>query len=54
MQNEKAWKSGSTTRSVSLPSTVMSSNARSAPSMSAMKFPCVSIAPFGLPVVPDV
>ena len=28
--------------------------AYSAASMSAMKFACVSIAPFGLPVVPDV
>ena len=51
-ENEKAWKSGRTTkkesRSVTVPKSV------NAPSKSAMKFPCVSIAPLGLPVVPDV
>ena len=49
---EKEWKSGSTTRKRSAESrSVMMAKQ---PSMSAQKLACVSIAPLGLPVVPEV
>ena len=50
---EKAWKSGRTKKTESF-SFRFALNVFIAPRMSAMKFECVSIAPFGLPVVPDV
>ena len=49
---EKEWKSGSTTRKLS--SRSRSEMMPKLPSMSAQKLPCVSIAPLGLPVVPEV
>ena len=48
-----AWKSGSTVRNESF-SPMSAWNALYAPSMSVTKLLCVSIAPFGLPVVPEV
>ena len=51
--NEKAWKSGNTTKNESR-SVIFAPKHCSEPTMSCRKFECVSIAPFGLPVVPDV
>ena len=53
VQNAYAWKSGRMTRNVSS-FVIGMPNAPNAPSASDVKFPCVSIAPLGLPVVPDV
>ena len=51
--NEKAWKSGRTTMNESRQVTV-ARKVMNAPSASVTKFLWVSIAPLGLPVVPDV
>jgi len=51
--NEKAWKSGSTTRKSSL-AVIMSPMASKLPCASLQKLRWVSIAPLGLPVVPEV
>ncbi len=50
---ENAWKSGSTTRNESR-SSMGAPNIWRAPSMSETKLACVSIAPLGRPVVPEV